>query len=180
MSDVKADLMLHPIRLRILSELVGKQMSTRQISEALPDIAQATLYRHINVLVDGQMLEVVAEHTVNGAIERIYSVVDGAASISRDELRQLSRGDHMRYFTVFAASLIDTFAEYMDACQLERVGDDGMSYNRVVLYLTDEERTLLNREISRLVGGMMSVAPSPDRKRYTLASMVIPDGRNES
>lgn len=180
MADVKADLILHPVRLRIVTELAGKPLSPRQLAEALPDIAQATLYRHINLLVEGNILEVATEHPVNGATERIYTVVEGAACLSHDELRTLSRGDHLRYFTVYAASLIDHFAEYIDTCDLERVGEDGMSYNRAVLYLNDEERRHFQEAVTGLIGQIMSTPPAPDRKRYTLASIVIPDARKGS
>jgi len=180
LTDVRADLILHPVRLRIVTELAGKQMSPRQLSEALPDVAQATLYRHVNLLLEGNILEVVAEHPVNGAIERIYSVVEGAGRLSEAELRGLSRGEHLRYFTIYAASLIENFAEYIDTCYLETVVDDGMSYNRTVLYLNDDERETFRREVTALIGRMMSNGPAPNRKRYTLASIVIPDARNES
>ncbi|MDZ4769144.1 MAG: helix-turn-helix domain-containing protein [Chloroflexota bacterium] len=177
---MKADLILHPVRLRIVTELAGKQLSPRQLGEALPDIAQATLYRHLNTLLDGKILKIVSEHPVNGAIERIYTVIEGAARLSDEELRGLSRGDHLRYFTVFAASLIDSFAEYIDTCDLAGIGDDGMSYNRAVLYLDAAERQQFQQEVVALIGRILSNQPTPDRKRFTLASIVIPDTRNES
>ena len=62
----KADLILHPARLRIMGELGGRQMTSRQLAIALPDMAQASLYRHIKALLDGGILEVVSEQAVNG------------------------------------------------------------------------------------------------------------------
>jgi Helix-turn-helix domain len=42
----KAELILHPVRLKILQALVGDRvLSTRQLGQLLPDVAQATLYR---------------------------------------------------------------------------------------------------------------------------------------
>ena len=41
-------------------------------TDRLPDIPQATLYRHIAVLADAEVLEVADERRVRGAVERSY------------------------------------------------------------------------------------------------------------
>lgn len=45
-SDV-ARLIGHPVRLRVIIALGGRTLTTKQLAEALPDVAQATLYRHV-------------------------------------------------------------------------------------------------------------------------------------
>ncbi len=177
-SENRADLILHPARLRMMSELGGRQMTPLQLAKALPDIAQASLYRHIKALLDGGILEVVSEQEVNGAIERTYAVVSGAGRLTSEELRALSPDDHLRYFTIYAVKLIDDFATYIREARPELIGSDGMSYSTASIYLSDAERAQFQHEIIGLLGRVMSNEPSPDRKRFSLSSIVIPDGKD--
>ncbi|NNJ11357.1 helix-turn-helix domain-containing protein [Chloroflexales bacterium ZM16-3] len=51
MSTSPADLLLHPIRLRIIVALTVQQLTVQQLAGVLPDVPQATLYRQIHKLV---------------------------------------------------------------------------------------------------------------------------------
>jgi hypothetical protein len=176
----KADLLLHPVRLRIMTEIVGKQLTPRQLAAALPDVPQATLYRQINILLEGEILEVAEETPVSGAVERTYRLRQDAERLSAEEMHAISAEDHLQYFNVFAASLIEHFARYIQQRDPEDFELDGMSYNRAVLYLSDEERATFQQEVMTLIGSVMTNQPSSERKRYTLASVVIPDERISS
>ncbi|MDZ7834458.1 MAG: helix-turn-helix domain-containing protein [Alkalibacterium sp.] len=71
----KMDLVMHPIRMRIIQTLViNKNLSTQQISDYLPDVPQATLYRHINKLVEADFIKPVLENKVRGTVEKIYAL----------------------------------------------------------------------------------------------------------
>jgi Fe2+ or Zn2+ uptake regulation protein len=64
-------LRLHPVRLRILEAFLGdRKLTTADLRAELPDISAASLYRHIAFLVEGGVLEVVAERRVRGAVEQ--------------------------------------------------------------------------------------------------------------
>jgi DNA-binding transcriptional ArsR family regulator len=79
MVDSKVDLILHPIRMRIIMALAGERWTARQIAAALPDVAQATLYRHINALAEGGILRIVEERPVRGMVEKVYALADKRA-----------------------------------------------------------------------------------------------------
>ncbi|MEM7134334.1 MAG: hypothetical protein AAF702_49140 [Chloroflexota bacterium] len=143
-------------------------------------MAQATLYRQIKQLHDGGIIEIVAEERGNGAVERTYSIVEGGARLSPEELAGISAEAHIQYFSIFAAGLIDTFSRYVtNAESTPESPADGMSYNRATVYLSDSEREALREQLNTLISGILQQEPSPERKRYTLASVVIPDERNE-
>ena len=180
MSKPKADLLLHPVRLRILTEIVGKTLTPRQLAAALPDIPQASLYRQINTLLEGDILEIAEETPVGGAVERTYRVKQGAERLTDADLQGLSDDDHLRYFVVFTASLIESFSRYIQQRDAEAAEYDGMSYNRAVIYLTSEERARFQQEFMQVLSRVISNPPSPERQRYTLASIVIPDERDPS
>jgi hypothetical protein len=74
-----ADLLLHPVRLRIVEAFLGdRALTTLQLREELPDVPAGSLYRHVAKLVDAGVLSVVGERRVRGAVERTYVLRDGA------------------------------------------------------------------------------------------------------
>lgn len=174
MNRDKIDLIFHPVRLRLLTAMIGRQMTTRALAQALPDVPQATLYRHIKRLVEGEIFLIVAEEMVNGALERTYELAAGAERLSPEELQGLSAEDHVRYFSVFAASLVDTFTQYIEQADVSRIIEDGLSYNEAMVYLNAEERTEFQEKVIGLIGSVMQNRPGPGRRGYTLASIVIP------
>ena len=85
MQPAKPDLILHPIRMRIILALAqGRSLTAQELGAALPDVAQATLYRHLNRLLKGGVLAVVDERQVRGAVERIYALREENLDLSRD------------------------------------------------------------------------------------------------
>lgn len=175
MPNPKADLLLHPVRIRIVTELMTHPQTTGQLANRLSDVAQATLYRHIKLLQNGEIIEVAKETPVNGAIERTYSLVEGASRLSADELQDVTQEEHLLYFNTFVASLMETFGRYIQQANPAEVVDDGMSYNRAVVHLSDAEREAFHEEMITLVSKYLPNTPAPDRKRFTLASIVIPE-----
>lgn len=179
MARTKSDLLLHPVRMRIMTELAGRRMSPGQLATTLPDVAQATLYRHIKQLQENGIIEVVEETAVNGATERTFAVAAGQGRLTDDDLQGVTPAEHKHYFATFAASLIDAFSRYVDQADLPNMGADGASYNRAVIYLSDSEKEQFQTDIVNLLQAVMQNNPSPQRKRFTLASIVIPDERSQ-
>ena len=171
----KSDLLLHPVRLRLVTELAGRQMTTRELALSLPDIPQATLYRHVKRLLDESIFEVAAETVVNGAVEKTYRVAAGQNRLTPDEMEALPPEEHVRYFNTFTAALIDAFTRYVEHSDPANFGRDGMSYNRAAIYLTPDERAAFQEKIIALVEQVMNQGPAPGRERYLLASIVIPE-----
>jgi DNA-binding transcriptional ArsR family regulator len=95
------DLILHPVRLRILVALAGgKGMTPLQIADQLRDIPQASLYRHISRMLKLKVLKVVEERPVRGTMEKVYALNEAAGSLFTSEaLAEMSKDDHMRFFT---------------------------------------------------------------------------------
>ena len=180
MGKAKRDLILHPVRLRLLTELTGRALNSRQLATALPDIPQATLYRHIKTLVEGGIFTTVAENMVNGALERTYAITQGQERLSPPDLASMSSSEHEQAFNLFVASLSERFARYIEQADLDQLHEDGMSYNGTAIYLTEEERVSFQEQIIAAIGAFTTLGPGPGRQRYTLASIVIPDDRKES
>lgn len=175
----KTNLLLHPIRLQIMSKLAGKQLTTRQLAQELPDVPQASLYRHMGILVDNQLLEVVDERVVNGATERTYAIPTSGIRLTPDDMHGLSREEHVRLFTVYLSSLVETLAESLKSRDPDDALSDGLSYNRITIHLSDDEIAQFRADMTAIIERVWSNPPAPDRKSYTLASVVIPERKKE-
>ena len=77
----RSDILLHPVRLRIVLTVAGDEATTADIAERLPDVPQATLYRHIAKLADSGILDIVGERRARGAVEKTYSVNADRANV---------------------------------------------------------------------------------------------------
>jgi DNA-binding transcriptional ArsR family regulator len=172
--ESKADLMLHPVRLRVIQVLLGRAMTVQEIAAAMPDVPQATLYRHLNKLSKGGVVSVAAENRVRGAIERVYEVSPEQAVVGPEEIGLLDRDDHMRLFMTFVASLLDGFQRYLRQEHLD-LAADGVSYRQATLFLDDEEFSRFIRDLANVYREAMVYGPGPGRRERTVSSIIIPE-----
>ena len=69
------DIMLNPVRMRIIQTLALRQtMTTTEICEKISDIPRTTLYRHIKILLDNDILLVTSEQKIRGSLERTLAL----------------------------------------------------------------------------------------------------------
>ena len=170
------DILLHPIRLRIVQALVGNPMTPLRLKEQLGDVAQATLYRHLTQLTDAGLLEVVHERRVRGGVERTYGVGASAASLTQEELENATADDHLRYFATFVGTLLADFAAYLETSDLD-LAADRVGYRQVPLWLTDSEFDAMVAKMSGAVQECLGNERTPGRRRRLLNTIVTPDSR---
>ena len=146
----KADLVVHPLRLRIITELAGLELSPRQIAERMPEVSQATLYRQIRKLEQGGMLRVSDRRPVRGVEERFYALIPGATRLTREEFSSMSAEEHEQSYAILMGTIsgqLSRYARQPDA-DLTR---DGMTYFSSVLELTDEQARQFRLEMIALI-----------------------------
>jgi DNA-binding transcriptional ArsR family regulator len=176
-----ADLLLHPVRLRIVQAFLGdRALTTTQLRSELPDVSPASLYRHVARLVEAGVLAVVAERRVRGSAERTYVLRAGAATVSLDDLAKMSREDHRQAFMAFVAGLIADFDRYLERDQIDLLRDR-VSYRLMGLWLTDQELAELASDLFAVLQPRLANPPATYRKRRILATVLLPGpGENAS
>lgn len=148
-------------------------LSARQLCELLPDVPQATLYRHFQKLVQAKILIVIEERPIRGTVEKFYRLQEKNAEISPDTLATLSREDHQRYFTTFVATLLTDFERYLQRDDIDLVRD-GVGYRQVALYLSEAELDQLAQSLNEALQPFLKQKPSKDRQRVLLSSILMP------
>jgi DNA-binding transcriptional ArsR family regulator len=172
--DSAADLILHPVRMRIIQMLgAGKPYTSQQLAEALPDIPPATLYRHLAKLLQGGILEVVSQRQVRGTQEKTYALKAQAAILGPEEFAKASRDDHMRYFASFLATLMGDYGRYLQRENLDPVAD-GVGYRTVPLNLSDAEFHQMLKALQEAMLPFRGLPESPERTVRHFSTVLIP------
>ena len=168
-----ADLLLHPVRLRIVKALMGdRTLTTSQLAAELPDVPVASVYRHVARLATAGVLQTVAECRVRGAVERTYGLLPVAARIGPEEAAAMSLDEHARAFMAYVAGLLADFDRYL-------AGDpdpvrDGADYRVGALWLADAEYADFLRDLARVVQPRLANIPTSGRRRRLVYSVVLP------
>jgi DNA-binding transcriptional ArsR family regulator len=168
-----ADLLLHPVRLRIVQAFLGdRALTTSQLSAELSDIPAASLYRHVARLVNAGVLHVVSERRVRGALERTYMLRLAAASIGPDEVASMSAEDHRQAFMAFVAGLLADADRYLQRPDIDPLRD-GVTYRLAGLWLDDAEYADLLRDLVRVLHPRVVNPPRKGRRRRILATVLL-------
>lgn len=168
-----ADLLLHPVRLRIVQAFLGdRALTTSQLREELSDVPPASLYRHVARLVEAQVLQVVAERKVRGTVERTYVLRLAAAAIGPDEVAAMSPDEHRQAFMAFVAALLADADRYLRRPDVDPIRDK-VSYRLGGLWLDDAEFDALLQDLARVLVPRAANGPRPGRRRRILATVML-------
>jgi hypothetical protein len=169
-----ADLLLHPVRLRIIKAFLGdRALTTSQLAAELNDVPAGSVYRHVARLAKEGILQVVAEQRVRGAVERTYTLRPAAAVIQPGELAVMTPADHARAFTAYIAGVLDHFDRYIAAGPAEPEREAG--YRMAAMWLTDDEYARLLVDLTAVLQPRIANSPGNGRRRRILYSVVLPD-----
>ena len=169
-----AELLLHPVRLRVVQALLGgRVLTTAELAGELADVPTATLYRQVALLLDGGVLEVAAERRVRGAVERSYRLCTEQASVDPDQLAVMGPQEHRAGFTAFVAGLLADFDRYLASGSPDLVRD-GVGYRHYALHLSDAELRALLEELAAVLLPRLAFTPARGRRRRMLTTILMP------
>ena len=175
MAGLSADAVFHPVRMRIITALSRRQWTTAQIAAALPDVAQATLYRHLKRLLEADVICVVEQRPVHGVLEKVYAL-PGSILLTPDSpgISRMTPDDWRRAFAAYTASLMSQFEGYLQQGSGD-VYKDGVSFRTAPLYLSDDEMTQFFANLHALIASAGANGPSPDRRRRLFSTVLVPE-----
>lgn len=174
MATSRADLLLHPVRLRVVLAMGGEDRTTGELSALLPDVAPATLYRHVASLFEGGVLEVVDERRNRGGVERTYRLVEAAASIDGTTAEAIPMEQVLSGLVTFVDVVVDAmtrYAQHPDAGATKHP----LGYHQVPLWLTGDEAEALARDVGDVIEAYRGRGPSEQRTKVTFNTIVVPE-----
>ncbi|WP_026423773.1 helix-turn-helix domain-containing protein [Actinokineospora inagensis] len=168
------DLLLHPIRLRVVWAMSGgRTRTTADLCASLPDVPRTTIYRHVALLADAGVLEVVAEHRVRGVVERHYRLHRARAHIDATAGATMSLDDHRHAFAAAMAALLAEFNAYLTRPGVSPFADS-VSYRQSTFWLTPDELAAMTADLHRVIATRATNPPTPDRRPHLLSTIFFP------
>lgn len=173
----KVELILHPVRFRILQTIDGDTLTTQQISDQLADIPKSSIYRQLKILLDGDMLTVANTKVVNGIQEKAYQLAQ-KPYLNAGDMANLSAEEHIHFFTIYIMSVLREFADYTQRSEVEKGSIDMLSdrvgYTEVTVNATHAEVDVMQSEINAAVLKLIKNEPGNGRFPHKLAIITHP------
>ncbi|MDC0715635.1 helix-turn-helix domain-containing protein [Nannocystis bainbridge] len=173
-------MLLHPLRLRIVETVAAaaRPVTAATLLGELPDVAPATLYRHLNLLARSGVLQVVGEQAKRGGVERSYTLHEGATHLDEAAARELTPGDHTRGFAAFTAHLLDAWGRYVQRAATSSgsvdLAADGAGFRSTLLHLDDAEFGELVAALQAALRPFVERGPAPGKRARLLSTIVFP------
>lgn len=150
----KVELILHPVRFRILQTIDGGTLTTQEISDQLTDIPKSSIYRQLKALLAGEMITVAETRIVNGIQEKTYQLAQ-KPYLGAGDMANLSSEEHIHFFTIYIMSVLREFADYVQRSEVETgsidMVSDRVGYTEVTVNVTQAELDVLQGEINAAV-----------------------------
>ena len=177
MNVSKVELIIHPVRMRILQTLVGETLTTQEIAGQLPDVPKSSIYRHLKLLLQGDMIAVAEARLINGIQEKVYTLAQ-SPRLGPNEIAELTADDHLRYFSTYVMTLLHGFAAYLsraEATDSLNLLADRVGYTEAYFYATDEELLALAAAMNEVITKLMQNHAGNGRRRYKFAVVTHPE-----
>ncbi|MDZ7792164.1 MAG: helix-turn-helix domain-containing protein [Spirochaetia bacterium] len=185
----RAKLVIHPVRLRIITLLTGRELTSLELAERLPEVAQATLYRHIKQLEEGGIIRITETHQVRGTVEKVYTAGAGEKShFSAKEIRQLSTEEHTALFASFIAGLYEQFLSLTGKAEARPELFEMMGYGNIPVRMRPADLHQFQQEFGELLQRYMEKATdepagSKDSSKavdFTFTTILFPEADHDS
>ncbi|SEF89125.1 Helix-turn-helix domain-containing protein [Nonomuraea solani] len=171
------DLLLHPVRVRIVHAMSGERTrTTADLCARLPDIPKTSLYRHVALLAEAGVLEVESERRVHGAVERSYRLRRERAAIDAEAAASMSLDDHRHGFAAAMAALLAEFNAYLGQEGADPAADS-VGYRQIPVWLDQDELADLVGRVTEAIGDHLDHEPTADRRPYLVSPILFPTDR---
>lgn len=136
-----SDIMSNPARMKIMQYLQRNgEATTKQLSEAIPEVPAPTLYRHINFLLKEELLIVKEERRVRGSVERLLA-------FNAEKLSESSDIADTAY--QFLMAIYGSFQKYSERENADPLADK-LSLRTFMFTLTDETFDCFFKDLKEL------------------------------
>ncbi len=162
------ELVIHPVRLRILQSLESGALTTQEIAERLPDVPKSSLYRHLRLLLKSDFVSIAEIRLVQGIQEKVYEL-NRPARRGQEDISGLSADDHLRYFTTYLMTLLRGFSDYISESSEIDFAADRVGYSEVSFWATGQELDDFSGLLDSALVPLLKNGEDQDRKQRKIA-----------
>ena len=159
---------MNATRQRIIQTImIKKEATSAEIGEELPDIPRASLYRHIKVLLDAEIITVVKEEFKRGSVEKTYAI----------SLQRPYGDTNEEYNSLIQSALMGLQGEFHRYFNGENPDPqrDLLTVGSASMMMSDVEMMEFLKAYSELIQRYMPNKPAVDRKLRKVSIVVSPN-----
>lgn len=176
----KVEVLMHPVRLKILQVLMRNKdtgLTSLEMVKLIKDVPQATLYRHIQVMLDSGIIRVFKEKKVKSVVEKYYVLNELEAKLSAEEWKKASHEKKLDYISYYQLSLMTQYQSYLKKLEEQNTPEnDGATFSLVELKLGEEQFSRFQNELNELMTKYYhSEGEDAGAPVRTIAFTIIPD-----
>lgn len=159
------EVVMNPVRQRIMQFLMIHEKGTvKEIKSKLSDVPTPSLYRHVKILLENNVIVVAEENRVRGTVENVYQLSTNLLSIEDDDGLSIQTS----LMTISTA-----FAKYFAAGNADPK-KDLFFMSGCTLMLTDDEFKNFLKELNEYLMKYISKEPTEGSKPRQISLISSP------
>ncbi len=178
MPNSKVELLMHPARFQIMEALTRTSLTTQELADRLSSIPKSSIYRHLRVLLDAGMVEVVETRPIKGVEEKVYRLAKPPV-IDNEDMQSLSAEENLQYFNSYLATLLQGYSDYLEANPTLDMLADRAGYTEVIVYANTEELDRFAEALREAIRPLVMQEPGNGRHTHKISVITHPVKRRD-
>lgn len=175
----KTEIIMHPVRMKICQALMRNKengLTPLEMIKIIKDVPQATLYRHIQILVDSDIIRVIKEKKVKSVSEKYYVLNEDEAKLDEEEWKEASIEEKLNYVSSYQLLLMSQYQNYLNKLEDQNSQEDRATFSVVELKINDEHFLQFQNELNELMTKYYNAtSKEKDGPVRTIAITIIPE-----
>lgn len=176
---------MHPVRMKITQALLRNKeqglegLTPLEMVRILEDVPQATLYRHLQALLDANIIRVFKEEKVRAVSEKYYEVNENELKLNQSEWEHYSKDEKLDYFTFYQLLLKSHYEAHLNKKENEGKKLADASFSLVELQLDKDGFKQFQNDLQELIlryyGSDNQEKKEQETAYHTVGITMIPD-----
>jgi len=175
----KTEIIMHPVRMKICQALMRNKehgLTPLEMIKLIKDVPQATLYRHIQIMVDSDIIRVIKEKKVKSVSEKYYVLNVEEARLDEDEWKEATIEEKLNYISSYQLLLMTQYQNYLNNLEEQNSQEDRATFSVVELKINDEHFLQFQNELHELMTRYYNATSKEiDSPIRTIAITIIPE-----
>ncbi len=156
--------LFNPIGLKIFQYMLEHEhATTNDLAKQLPEVSQASLYRHISKMQNEDLIYVHSEKKIRGVYEKTYKIKNNIIADMNKMVDKESKEELFHICYAFSMSILMNFEKYLKQEDFD-LRKDKVGFRTIPMYMSDEECDEFSSEMQELIKKFSSNEADGQRK----------------
>jgi len=166
--------LMNPIRIKIFLHIQNNQQATTgELAKKLPEVPQASLYRHISKMVKEGILCIESETKIRGVYEKTYVIKNNPLKDIEKIVNDKDREQLFNLCHSFTMSILSNFDRYLNQNDFD-LRNDRVGFRSTPMYMTDDESDDFLKGMHELISKYSSNEASDGRRLRQYSYAILP------